>query len=1474
MLFRNRWCIVALVAAAMTAGAAYAANVTIFDDFESYAEGTGTFGKGIWTTWGDDPAADGVVSTEQASSGTKSLKISGDNDVVGRLNQAKGACEFSVKVFVPADHAGSTYVILMSSYGAQNVWACQIEIKGTDTITETIRGANSLPLVTGAWSEIKVVIDLVANTKAVFYNGAALVAQAQYTDNGPVAVAVLDLYGGDDGSPVYFDDVKLVDTTPKPVWNGVQSGVGDRFNDDVGFRGASAALDGFEPGMVVSGAGGDIWSDWDSFYYVHHGTVKVSGDFDAQVKIESFTKEGGGDPCWWGRAGFMVREHTGNGSPYAFAGINGGRQVLSYSRQDNGANFWGDTGDAGGGNQDQKTLPIWMRLTRTGNTYRFFWKQNEGDAWIQLREHPRAWTPATMLLGYAVQNHNDCWGDPPALGKFSHLAITDSTGTVTLPPDLSPVGVYGGAVRTLPTGVYANWKASPATAYFVAERTQNGVTEDLQLPGHMREVIDDSAGVGLVTYRLTAYDGLGREGGNALMPLWTNGVDSNGYVMQWNITPHLGQPYGWWPAVSDARKDYLTDGAGITEANILPIPGTTVNTNFNGAAASTGCTCGWWKAGCFCNPVTFMYQPARVDGYFDYNDIFGDIDDVMTYMVAYITNTTDADQGLFFEFNSDDSMVIMIDNTVWNIYQGCCYGTGLGLLTPGEHRLMLKVFEGGGGHNARLRILNTQTMQPFPTGDLIISAYPASMTSVPGPLPEPQGISTSGFVTDWLLLGQYREPYGCGPSTNDMLKDYLTEGAGGTQKTEENIVPVQGMKVYTDYGAAASTSCERGTAPEATCDPLTVFAVHRDDGYVDFNGVFGDQDNLMTYMFAYVTNHTDAHVLVQLGTGSDDSIAVKLDNFVWQAVSACRGHVANNDTTIMSIPPGTHRLMAKVFEGGGGFGASVRLRDWETRGPVTPGTLTISTTPPDGFVVPPAPACISGLAGAITAQGIKLTWDSSQIYDRYVIERKPVLERDWTVLADDVDGAATSYLDAEPIAGTAAAHYRVTPVYDIGPIAYPVCQALAGVASPGYVIYQEGVFPTAAYTGTQDTHIIINTSNSNQGSSPLFEEGDWNAPDGYDHKEALLSFELAPLPEGKEVQKATLGVFFDSSRNGVYNDHTVYIRQVMKQWNQGTGCCSDGPDAKTGEASWNAARQNQENWEIPGAYGSTDIAAASPEVSAVFGAVSQRWVTFGGEGLKNIIDTWFYEIFPNYGFKITQCEGVDACKPGAANTYIRGAYDFCSSEHPDASRRPILIMYTNRAPTVTVTPAGPLSAELCDATVSFDLSARARDADGDPLTIVWTATGGEVTAGEPPTTARAVFDAVGEYVVTCTVSDGVETTSKDVVIVVTECSGVSLYIGDANCSKAIDLADAVCILGYLFGPETDACKNPCCLAQMDTNNSDSVDLSDAIRVLSYLFAGGNMQGPDGSSILPANSGCLLYPQPTVTLPCARSCPDY
>ena len=109
------------------------------------------------------------------------------------------------------------------------------------------------------------------------------------------------------------------------------------------------------------------------------------------------------------------------------------------------------------------------------------------------------------------------------------------------------------------------------------------------------------------------------------------------------------------------------------------------------------------------------------------------------------------------------------------------------------------------------------------------------------------------------------------------------------------------------------------------------------------------------------------------------------------------------------------------------------------------------------------------------------------------------------------------------------------------------------------------------------------------------------------------------------------------------------------------------------------------------------------------------------------------------------------------------------------------------------------------------------------------------------------------------------TQGPDTLAVVSQ--GRYVYTGDANGDGAVDIADAIKILGYLFAGDTDVK----CLANLDTNNDRAVDIADAISVLSYLFAGGSMTAPDGTPISAGAHGCALYEEQEGQLPCDVPC---
>jgi len=58
--------------------------------------------------------------------------------------------------------------------------------------------------------------------------------------------------------------------------------------------------------------------------------------------------------------------------------------------------------------------------------------------------------------------------------------------------------------------------------------------------------------------------------------------------------------------------------------------------------------------------------------------------------------------------------------------------------------------------------------------------------------------------------------------------------------------------------------------------------------------------------------------------------------------------------------------------------------------------------------------------------------------------------------------------------------------------------------------------------------------------------------------------------------------------------------------------------------------------------------------------------------------------------------------------------------------------------------------------------------------------------------------------------------------------------GDFDASGALDLTDAIAVLGFLFSRGAA----PSCLAAADADGDDVLGLSDAVRTLAYLFRGG------------------------------------
>lgn len=162
-------------------GAAYAQNnVPHSDGFESYPNGP-LAPQGGWEMWNQAPNVNGLVNTQQAHGGNKSVKTvaneqgQSDTDLIHRyFNHSFDGC-YTYKVFhyLPGNEVGETYFILLSIYNhnGQQVWAVQVHFNAsTDLVTADFDG-ETLPTIEDQWVEIRVEIDYPQDLHQIYYGG-------------------------------------------------------------------------------------------------------------------------------------------------------------------------------------------------------------------------------------------------------------------------------------------------------------------------------------------------------------------------------------------------------------------------------------------------------------------------------------------------------------------------------------------------------------------------------------------------------------------------------------------------------------------------------------------------------------------------------------------------------------------------------------------------------------------------------------------------------------------------------------------------------------------------------------------------------------------------------------------------------------------------------------------------------------------------------------------------------------------------------------------------------------------------------------------------------------------------------------------------------------------------------------------------------------------------------------------------------
>lgn len=183
--------------------------------------------------------------------------------------------------------------------------------------------------------------------------------------------------------------------------------------------------------------------------------------------------------------------------------------------------------------------------------------------------------------------------------------------------------------------------------------------------------------------------------------------DADGFCQSMLILGEIAQGGGANPALATKQLDYLR-GGGYSELTLVPAVGTVVNPDFGGLSAGTA-----WQpgTGTFVSGPTIIAPDLSGGNNANFNTIYSDIDDLMTYAWTYVQVPVDTDAYLAVAPDDGSACycngVYIGESTGWHNGNDVWATMRISLLAGQKNLVMIKVFEGGGGHDLRFRIQTT-----------------------------------------------------------------------------------------------------------------------------------------------------------------------------------------------------------------------------------------------------------------------------------------------------------------------------------------------------------------------------------------------------------------------------------------------------------------------------------------------------------------------------------------------------------------------------------------------------------------------------------------------------------------------------------------------------------------------------------------------------------------------------------------------
>lgn len=191
------------------------------DNFDSYATDLLLHGVGGWKGWGNSSSAAAYTRDEYAYSTPNSVEIATTSDLVHEYaGYTSGQWIYTAWQYIPTAFSGESYFILLNQYddaGTNNNWSVQLDFNSTtNQVVNTGASAGTLPLIKDQWVEIRVEIDLDADTQSVYYDDDLLYSGTwtnEVSGGGIANIGAVDLFANS-ASAVYYDNISLTETLP------------------------------------------------------------------------------------------------------------------------------------------------------------------------------------------------------------------------------------------------------------------------------------------------------------------------------------------------------------------------------------------------------------------------------------------------------------------------------------------------------------------------------------------------------------------------------------------------------------------------------------------------------------------------------------------------------------------------------------------------------------------------------------------------------------------------------------------------------------------------------------------------------------------------------------------------------------------------------------------------------------------------------------------------------------------------------------------------------------------------------------------------------------------------------------------------------------------------------------------------------------------------------------------------------------